>query len=171
METDTILFAEGDADADCRHIEYADAGILTYDKLHKTDIPTFEEGEAAVMTRYAENAESSRAFIEIPSFAYSMVKYVDKSEAIRITDKRQSELRYDAERMIITAKYGKGGDREIIYESLENTKAKLELVSELGFMGISFDIGRVCIPDLMIAASMFDVISYPVMTPRVNQDI
>ena len=64
------------------------------------------------------------------------------------------------------ASYGKHKKREIVYESLENTRAKLELVSELGFMGISFDIGRVCISDLMIAAGMFDVISYPVMMPK-----
>ena len=78
---------------------------------------------------------------------------------------------YDDERLLKRASFGKHKKREIIFESLENTKAKLELVSELGFMGISFDIGRICTADLMIAASMFDVINYPFMTPRVNQDI
>ena len=91
---------------------------------------------------------------------------------MRITDKKHGEISEDRERKLQIASYGKHKRREIILESLENTKAKLELVSELGFMGISFDIGRICIPDLMMAASMFDVISHPVMLPKTeNQEI
>ena len=78
----------------------------------------------------------------------------------------------DEDKKLQTASYGKHKRRQIAYESLENTKAKLELVSELGFMGISFDIGRACIADLMLVTSMFDVISYPAMLPKAeNQEI
>ena len=163
MEADAILFAEGDAEQDCEYMEYASSGIITYDKLHKKDMPSFEDGEASIMRSFAENAESSRAFIDIPSFAYSGSKYIDKIEAMRIADRRRGELEFDDERKIITARYSKGKKHEIIYESLENTKAKLGLVSELGFLGISFDIGRICLADLMMATTVFEIVNHPML--------
>ena len=168
MENDLLLFVEGDLDGDTSYMDYADAGILTYDKLHVADAPSFMDGERAALEKFAYSGESSRTFLEISSFAYSGGKYIEKREGVRLCDKRRAETVYDDERLLKRASFGKHKKREIIFESLENTKAKLELVSELGFMGISFDIGRVCTSDLMIAASMFDVISYPVMTPRVS---
>ena len=168
MENDLLLFAEGDLDGDTSYMDYADAGILTYDKLHVANAPSFIDGERAALEKFAYSGESSRTFLEISSFAYSGGKYIEKREGVRLCDKRRAETVYDDERLLKRASFGKHKRREIIFESLENTKAKLELVSELGFMGISFDIGRVCTSDLMIAASMFDVISYPVMTPRVS---
>ena len=168
MENDLLLFVEGDLDGDTSYMDYADAGILTYDKLHVANAPSFIDGERAALEKFAYSGESSRTFLEISSFAYSGGKYIEKREGVRLCDKRRAETVYDDERMLKRASFGKHKKREIIFESLENTKAKLELVSELGFMGISFDIGRVCTSDLMIAASMFDVISYPVMTPRVS---
>ena len=168
LENDLLLFAEGDLDYDTSYMDYADAGILTYDKLHVADAPSFANGERAALEKFAYSGESTRAFLEISGFAYSGGKYIEKREGVKLCDKRRSEMVYDDERLLKRASFGKHKKREIIFESLENTKAKLELVSELGFMGISFDIGRVCTSDLMIAASMFDVISYPVMTPRVS---
>ena len=166
MESDLLLFAEGDLDADTSYMEYADAGILTYDKIHRADAPDFESGERAALESFAYSGESSRAFLEISSFAYSSGKYVEKREAIRTLDKKHADICYDSDKRLIYASYGKHKRREAVLESLENTKAKLELVSELGFMGISFDIGRICTPDLMLGASMFDLISAPVMTRR-----
>ncbi len=166
MENDLLLFAEGDLESDTSYMDYADAGILTYDKLHKADAPSFDDGEKAALEGFAYSGESSRTFLEISSFAYSGGRFIEKREGARLCDKRRAEMHYNESTKIKTASFGKHRKREIISESLENTKAKLELVSELGFMGISFDIGRIYIPDLMIAASMFDVISYPIMIPR-----
>ena len=166
LENDMLLFVEGDAEKNTSYIDYADAGILTYDKLHKESIPCFNDGERKVFENFANTAESSRAFMEISSFAYSSGKYIEKQEAMRITDKKRGEIQADDERLLQRAIYGKGKKKEIVYESLENTKAKLELVGELGFMGVSFDIGRVCIPDLMAVAATFDLISCPVMMPK-----
>lgn len=166
MQSDLLLFAEGDLEGDTSYMEYADAGILTYDKIHRADAPGFDEGERAALESFAYSGESSRAFVEMSSFAYSSGKYVEKREALRILDKRRADISYDADKKMLCASYGKHKRRETVLESLENTKAKLELVSELGFMGISFDIGRICTPDLMLGASMFDLISAPVMTKR-----
>ena len=165
MEADLLLFVEGDAERNTSYMEYADAGILTYDKLHREDIPSFEAGEEATLKDFAENHESSRAFVEISSFARCGDKFIEKSEAMRITDRRHADIITDDEKKISIACYGKKKQHKIKYESLENTKAKLELISELGFMGAAFDIGRVCTSDLMMLESMFSVIPNPIITP------
>lgn len=173
IENDLLLFVEGDADKDTSYMDYADAGILTYDKLHISPYPSFDEGEKRVYTEFAERGESSRAFIELSSFAYSGGEYIEKGDAMRIIDRKHPKLTCDTEAKVIRASYGRHKRREVIYESLENTKAKLDLVSELGYMGVSLDIGRVCIPDLMAVAGSFDIIPSPLMMPRVvlNQEM
>ena len=172
MENDLLLFAEGEIDRDTSYMDYADAGVLTYDKIHLSDTPSFDEGERAAFEAFAYASETSRSFIEIPSFAYSGGRYVEKKEAQKTADKRCASIFYDEDKKLSRASYGRHKKREIIYESLENTKAKLELLSELGFMGISFDIGRVCTQDLVMAASMFDIVCHPAMVPKSRiQDI
>ncbi len=165
MESDLLLFVEGDAEGETSYFEYADAGILTYDKIHLTLPPSFKDGERATFEAFAYSRESSRAFIELSSFAYSQGKYIEKKEALRICDKRRATITHNGEELIQRVSYGRHKKRGVAYESLENTKAKLELVSELGFMGICFDVGRICTQDLMTAASMFDVICHPIMAP------
>ena len=171
LDNDLLLFVEGDADKEIPYVDYADAGVLTYDKIHKANAPSFENGERAALSEYANSYESCRAFLELSSFAYSAGHHIEKSDAYKLCDRKCADIDYDSERKLTRATYGRYKKRELIFESLENTKAKLELVSELGFMGISFDIGRICISDLMAMASMFDIITSPVMMPRATSGL
>lgn len=166
IENDLLLFTEGDVDKDTSYMDYADAGVLTYDKLHKKNVPSFDDGEKNVFSEFAESRESCRAFLEISGFAYSGGGYIEKNDALRLCDRKHADIEHFPDKMLSKASYGRHKKREIVFESLENTKAKLELVSELGFMGVSFDISRICTADLMTVASMFDIISSPVMIPR-----
>ena len=171
MEADLLLFAEGDAEKDTSYMEYADAGILTYDKLHRDDIPSFKDGEESTLKAFADIGESSRTFVEISSFAYCGQKFIEKSNAMQITDRHHADIINDEDKKISIASYGKKKKHEIRYENLENTKAKLELISELGFMGAAFDIGRVCTSDLMMLESMFNIILNPIITPISEQHL
>ena len=54
--------------------------------------------------------------------------------------------------------FGKREPHRVTFESFENIKAKLDLTYELGFMGISVDIGRCPTHTLM----MFHALFYPV---------
>ena len=173
IENDLLLFVEGEAERDNPYMDYADAGILTYDKLHISPCPSFDDGERRVYTDFSQRSESSRTFIELSSFAYSGDEYIEKGDALRIIDRKHARLNCDLEAKTVLASYGRHKRRDLIYESLENTKAKLDLVSELGYMGVSLDIGRVCVPDLMAMASSFDIIQYPLMLPKVtgNQEM
>ena len=170
IANDMLLFAEGDAHKDTSYMDYADAGVLTYDKMHITPQPSFTDGEMRVFSEFAEGRESFRTFMELSSFAYSGGGYIEKGEALRILDRKRADIERDPDGKLIKATYGRHKRREVIYESLENTKAKLDLVSELGFMGVSFDIGRICTADLMTMASSFDIIPSPLMLPKVTSN-
>ena len=50
--------------------------------------------------------------------------------------------------------------KRVAFESLENIKAKLDLIYELGLMGISFDIMRVPTEYLMTFHSLFALPTY-----------
>ncbi len=168
MENDLLLFAEGDISADCSYTEYADAAILTYDKLHLPDIPSFDGGERAMMCRFAELHESSRSFIELSSFALSGERYIEKREAMRICDRRRGEIMHDDEKKIASVTYGRGRRHSILYENLENTRAKLELLGEYCYLGVSFDIGRITVPDLLMTSHLYSIVEMPFI-PKKNE--
>ena len=59
---------------------------------------------------------------------------------------------------------------EYITCSLENTKAKLEAVSELGLMGVWFDIMRVDIRELFMLSQMFAIANLPNVENKLRCD-
>ncbi len=164
-----LLFAERDIEEDgCS--EYADVTVLTYDKIHLENIPSFSDGEERVISEYAERCNPEGSLIDLSPFARVGEKYVDKRTAFDHLDRAGGTLIYDEERRILEGDLGRGKrKRHLIAESLENTVAKLRLVSEYGYLGISFDIMRVPLSELLIYASMYSeppaVRSGPVCNP------
>ena len=156
LDGELLLFIERELkDAGCSS-EYADASILTYDKIHLESIPTFEEGEKYYLTKYAELCNPEGAFVDLSSFSVIGSRFIEKGRASAIADRNRSPLTFDSERLVITGDVGRGKkSRELCQESLENTKAKLELISELGYLGISFDVMRIPQAELMMFANMY----------------
>ena len=137
------------------HLCAADFSVLFYDKIEKNPIPSFEDGELDSLLRYTGSHDPIRCFVDLSPFALTDGKYIPKSIA------RESILRSGASieasengYLVATAKRG-GKKREWIMESLSNTVEKLKCISELGFYGISFDIARTPISDLMAFRVMF----------------
>ena len=140
LERELLLFVEKDISDTHNCTDYADATVLTYDKLHLECMPTFEEGEKKAMTAYAEFCTPEGAFIELSAFSMIGEKYVEKVRANSIADKNKAILLFDKDTLTLSGNIGRGKKvRRLRQESLENTKAKLELASELGYLGISFD--------------------------------
>ena len=149
------MILESDADDIPKHLCAADFSVLFYDKIEKNPIPSFEDGELDSLLRYSERHDPIRCFVDLSPFALTDGKYIPKSIA------RESILRSGASieasengSLVATAKRG-GKRREWIMESLSNTVEKLKCISELGFYGISFDIARTPISDLMAFRVMF----------------
>ena len=155
-ECDIDLYLECDVTRADDTVDYADAVVLTYDKIHLPKIPSFEEGERVEFTRYTELHNGLRAFIDLSPFALIGGKYITKCEARDAVQRQRGEMVSSGCESYIMATAG-SGKREKLYilESMKNTHKKLELVSELGFYGISFDIARVPIYELMMWRVMF----------------
>ena len=116
--------------------------------------------EKLAMCGFSESFEQSKAYLEIPSSAYVGKEEISKSIAEKLAFNSATEIKRDSDTGICFFDYNKyrGGKREkarVNYESLENIKAKLELVGELGFMGINFDIMKIPVEYLMLFETMF----------------
>jgi len=163
LEYDLILFTEGDLTKDISYTDYSDGCIVTYDKLHLEKIPSFKDGERYEIERFSKEHESNHAFLELNSFAYYDGEYTDKGNIPRILRRKNTEIKKDPSSLTVEATHKKNGrTRTLLYESLENIRARLELVSEFGFMGISFDIMRAITPELVLFRSMFKCPTYSV---------
>ena len=159
-EEKLLLFCEIDGNSDERIGNICDGYVLTYEKCHLENIPSFKDGEERLMRDYSEAGEPTRTYIDLSSFGYMGDEELTTAEAERLAYDSGREILYDEEKKIRHFDYNKyrGGKREsvrVAYESLENIKAKLKLISELGFMGISFDIMRVPVEYLMMFVSSF----------------
>ena len=156
MECDLKLFVECDVEGAREYTEYADGCVLTYDKIHRESVPEFDEGEGEVFRAFAENHDSLRAFVDLSPFALTGDKYVPKETARSAVARGRGRLEYTAGGDCIRGRVGRiGKERCYIWESMQNTEKKLKMVSELGYYGISFDIARVPIYELLMFRSMF----------------
>lgn len=156
IECELKLYLEGDIEALGNEVGYSDGAILHYDKLGEGYIPTLDEGEVRVYTNYAEKQDSLRSFIDLSPFAYTEGKYVTSSEAREIICRGGGQIRESAECGYILGEVGRGRRARLyMYRSMKGTERILRAVSELGYYGISFDIARCPIYDLLMFADMF----------------
>ena len=77
------------------------------------------------------------------------------AEALNIARTNRLKIETDEKRGISKFKHK---DRTVRYTSLKSIVKRLALLSELGYMGISFDIMRVPLSYLMIYNAMFKTI-------------
>ncbi|MBR2344109.1 MAG: LysM peptidoglycan-binding domain-containing protein [Clostridia bacterium] len=153
IECELSLLVECDAERNCRSADYADGAVVSYDKLGRDKIPSFEEGERGSLVAFAEKYDAPRSFVDLSAFGLSGGRYIPKEHILRARERGRGEVIFDPEALIERSSLGKGAPTLI--EAIDNTKAKLELVSELGFLGISFDIARAPIRELFLFQCMF----------------
>jgi len=156
------LFIELDGNSDAPHSSVGDARIFYYDKCQLERIPSFDDGERRALTGYADKSGAERTLIDLSSTAYSGGEAMTKSEAVRLAAASGKEIEYDGALMLSGFEHAKylGGKRETVrtvYEPPENIKAKLELIRELGFMGISFDIMHIPVEYLLMFDELFGI--------------
>ncbi len=151
LENGLILVTEGAIGGEVGYTEYSDHAVLTYDKLHLDKIPNFDEGERKSLSDHADKYEALGSFVELPAFALSNQGYTSREDAFALSDRRGATITHDDERRIM---YIRHRGEELVAESVENTKAKLELVGELGYLGVSFDVLRVPLFELVLMRAL-----------------
>lgn len=112
------------------------------------------EGERQATCDFACGGESSRTFLELPAFAEVGGGYITHAEARRLARRRRAEVVCEGD--ICSFDGGRCGP--VRYHSLKNIKARLDMISELGFMGISFDIMRTPIADLLMYNALYKTV-------------
>ena len=165
LAEDMLLFLEVDANNSSQIKDVCDGYLLMYEKGHLENVPSFDMGERAATMDFIKECEPSRTYLELPSTAFMKncelgYEPLLREEAIEtaiasgkeiLLDDSNGYLYYDFNRY----KAGKKSPTRVTFESLKNAKAKLELINELGLMGITFDIMRVPIQHLMMFETMF----------------
>lgn len=166
---DLILISEISAESPMGISDFSDGAILSCDKCFCEESAgvSFEDFEARVLTDFANKGEATKTFLEMPTFAVSKNgEFLDTADALHLargrgavtekseiaeicsfTDKRYSSLRYN---------------------SLSGIKRRLDLGAELGYMGISFDIGRCPLPYLLTYDALFKSVGYANVERRVR---
>ncbi len=157
---DLVLFTEIDESSPMAISDLSDGSIFIYDNLMLENPPGFKKGQYAVMRDFSNKADSSKVFIDIPSLAYNGGKYISYDDAMHLCYKSGGEIKNDADSLISSFKYRAGGSNNVVrFESMKNIEAKLDAISELGFMGISFDIMRTPTSTLMMYGALYKILS------------
>lgn len=148
---DILVVAEASLTEGCEHVEYADMSVVICDRLSLGGSVSFADGERRALTEFATEHSAMSAVVELPSFAAFGDGFIERERAVDAMATARTREFYPAALTV-------GGEyrgKRLTMESVENTKAKLECLSELGFMGISFDMMRVPLCEVMMFTAMF----------------
>ncbi|MBQ7333050.1 MAG: LysM peptidoglycan-binding domain-containing protein [Clostridia bacterium] len=140
--------------------EIADVAVLNYEKGETSSIPDFNSGEKKLLRSYRDECQHQKCLVDLSLFAYLGGEPQNFQEIERLIRTRGISPQYSesAKCCHFALNRYSGGKREEIFVSFpspENTKAKLELLGELGYMGVSFDIMRTPVQHLMMFNSLF----------------
>lgn len=166
---DLILISEISAESPMGISDFSDGAVLSCDKCFSEECAdvSFEDFEERMLTDFANKGEATKTFLEMPTFAVSKNgEFLDTADALHLARGRgavteKSEI---AEMCSFTDKrYG-----SLRYNSLNGIKRRLDLGAELGYMGISFDIGRCPLPYLLTYDALFKSVGYANVERRVR---
>ena len=155
---DLILITECDEKTPVEFNDLSDGSILSYTKLWEDDIPSFNDGEKKAISDFACNGESTKTFIDLPSFARLGNGFTDIESARNSARASKIEIKNNGETLLSEFDTPKG---KCYYPNLKNEKAVLELLSKYGYMGISFDVMRTPMAHIMMYNAMFKTVNQP----------
>ncbi len=150
---DLILITEINEGSPAGFSEYADGSVMYYPKFSESEPKSFDDGERRVLTDFACGGESAKVFIDLPAPVLYGGKYTSYGEAIKTARRSGYNIEHNESTLLSHFRDIKQG--ECVFSSLGNIKALLELVKELDYMGVCFDIMRTPLSHLMMYNSIF----------------
>lgn len=166
---DLILISEISPETPIAISDFSDGAILGFNKCGMRSIEnvSFENQEKKILEGFANEGEGTKTFLELPVFGYQEGGgFIEVGEAINYARKQCAMTEQDETSLISAFQDKKRGRVE--YNSLSNIIKRLELLSELGYMGISFDIGRCPISYLLAYDSLFKSVGYANVEKKVR---
>ncbi len=143
-------------------------GTVLHQKSHMENQLSFADEEERIFNEIAENSDTSKLFLELPSQVNVDGKCLDISEFNDLAFSSQSEIFSNDETLMSSFMYRptqNSPHRNVTFENLDNIKARLDLVDRLGYMGVCFDIASVPVNYLVMFHCLFTNPCYKIM-PR-----
>ena len=166
---DLILISEISAESPMGISDFSDGAVLSCDKCFSEECAdvSFEDFEERMLTDFANKGEATKTFLEMPTFAISKNgEFLDTADALHLARGRGAVTEKSEIAEICSfadKRYG-----SLRYNSLNGIKRRLDLGAELGYMGISFDIGRCPLPYLLTYDALFKSVGYANVERRVR---
>ena len=154
-----IFLCEFDEGAKSVCCELSDGGILVPGGDGGFNTPTAEQ---EILSAFAEGGESSKIFVDLPSYATMENQLIPLCEARRLILRARSEIEKDPE---LNLSFAKTKNYSLYFEGIERTKAKLTEIGELGYMGVSFDIENAPVWQMMLFYNMFTPVGFSTVCP------
>lgn len=153
MGCDLILFLSMENGIPPEYSELCDGAIIP---VEKDGAPTKKE----TLLAFARAAESSKAHVMLPTVATVGEGEITIGEALKTAYKSAEDISLDEERGLCYFHYNsyKGGRRrnnKISYPSLYAIKSEFEDISDLGYVGIAFDMENVPVSYLCMFNCLF----------------
>lgn len=167
--SDLILISEVLSDSSNAVSDYSDGAILSVDKCADMNncSEDFDQWERVRLTDYADNSESTKTFIELPVFANSEGgNFLEIMNATDLARRGRATTFFDENSLISRFQDKRRGS--IVYNSLSGIKKRMDIMSKLGYMGISFDIARCPLAYLVMYDSLFKSVGYANVDKRVR---
>lgn len=161
---DMILITECDERTPYSAVDFSDGATLSLLKEGKD--PFIEVGER--LGAFAMAAEGAKTFVELPTLALSEGEGYGIKELLCEVYRQRGRLEEKGSEIL---SYRDRRGKEFLIPSLKYTKAILDLVSEYGFMGISFDIGRTPLNFLLLYNALFKTIKSGRVSSRAGYNL
>ncbi|MBR5139565.1 MAG: LysM peptidoglycan-binding domain-containing protein [Clostridia bacterium] len=127
--------------------------IFSFDPVQKR-LQGAKEYEFKFYNEIYPKIKPERAMLDLSPFAYRNGEPITVEKALSVCDKGEREIIYSDDGM--SAYFYDRSDRYDL-PTLEYIKAKLDLIGELGFMGVCIDICRCPISHIMLISSLFHI--------------
>ena len=148
-----LIFQESDITLNDNE-DISDGIVALYNKPYCISQNNSVSNESFLLEEYSKRYDTGKSFIEIPSCGYRSGIPINSKDIENISIKSKAEYVNCIEDQISYLHLSESDDK-IFFESLENLKAKLKYIYELGFMGIMLDVESVPISTVMLIYSMF----------------
>ncbi len=150
---DLILITEINEKSPIEFSEYADGSVMYYPKFAHSNMTSFDDGEKRILTDFACRGESAKTFVDLPALASYMGGYSSIGETLTQARKERCEISQNKSTLLSHFRNRKQGD--VCYTSMNNIGSVLDLINELGYMGVCFDIMRTPLAHYLMYNSLF----------------
>ena len=151
LDEGLLVGVEGVLGQECAYTEYADLAMMSYDKLENEKIEGFCEGERAAIIKRAEAVEVANTLVDLPAFALMGARYLSRRQAFNMSERRGAKITHDDGARVMRIREGR---REAICESMANVEGRIIAAAECGYLGVSYDVGRVPFSEIFMAHTM-----------------